>query len=108
MNRLANALAFAAVVIAAMVMDSNLPQRLASSPLVARVVRSVRCDRPARLVTPEGPAAIEQANLERAMERMQAAQARLAGADMKRLEVRLQTAPGAPAVSDCKVTKLEQ
>ncbi|HVP44378.1 MAG TPA: hypothetical protein VMS96_13170 [Terriglobales bacterium] len=40
MRQLLNALAFAAVVIAVFVMESNLPGKVASSPLVARVARA--------------------------------------------------------------------
>ncbi len=93
MKPLLNALAFAAVVIAGFVMDSNLPQRVVSSPLMARVVSYVRCERPARVVLPDAlPEHIEQAKLERAMERMQMAQQRLARVDMQRMEVRVRAA----------------
>ncbi len=88
MNRLLNALAFAAVVIAAFVIESDLPQRVASSPLMAGVVSRVRCQRPARLVAPEGlPSGVEQASLERAMERMQVVQQRLQQVEMRRAAV---------------------
>lgn len=108
MNRLLNAFAFAAVVIAAFVMDSDLPQRIASSPLLARVESRVRCDRPAQ-VLPDGlPPQVEQAKLERAMERMQVAQARLTKVDMKRMEARMQQAERAAAIRDCKVIQIDQ
>ncbi len=115
MNRLLNALAFAAVVVAAFVMDSNLPQRVASSQLLARVVGVVRGDSlPA--VTPNGlPPQIEQATLdlatqfdqvrlERAMQRMQAAQQRPVRIDMKRM----QKAQKMAELKSCKVVKLDQ
>ena len=109
MNRLVNALAFAAVVIAAFIMDSNLPQKVASSPLVARVVNTVRCERPASVVVPEGlPPQLQQARMGRAMERMQAAQERLAQVDMRRAEASVRTAERAAGLRDCKVVKIDQ
>lgn len=109
MNRLLNALAFAAVVIAAFVMDSNLPQRLASSPLAARVAHSIRGnDLPAVGALDGLPPQIDQAKLERAMEQMQAAQERMARVDMKRVEMRMRTAQRAVALSNCKVIKIDQ
>ena len=108
MKPLLNALAFAAVVIAAFVMDSNLPQRVASSPLMGRAVEAVRGDTlPA--VAPEGlPAQIDEAKLERAMARMQASQERIVRVDMKRVEARIQRAQQAAAIRNCKVLRLDQ
>jgi uncharacterized protein YqgV (UPF0045/DUF77 family) len=109
MNRLVNALAFAAVVIAAFVMDSNLPQRLASCPRVARVVQAVRGhDLPAVGSLDGLPPHFDQARLDRAMERMQAAQERMARVDMRRVEMRVQAAQRAVALSNCKVIKIDQ
>ncbi len=108
MKPLLNALAFAAVVIAAFVMDSNLPQRAASSPLMARVVQAVRGEQlPA--VLPDGlPPQIDQARLEQSMARMRAAQERLARVDMKRLEVRMQAIQRRAGTRDCKVIRIDQ
>ncbi len=108
MKPLLNALAFATVVIAAFAMDSNLPQRIASSPLVAQAVSRVRCERPARVMSPDALPQIEQAKLERAMERMQVAQGRLARVDRKRMEVRIQGAQHAASLTNCKVIKIDQ
>ena len=109
MTRLLHALAFAAVVIAAFVMDSNLPQKLASSPLAARVAHSLRGD-DLPVVGPLAglPPQIDQARLERAMERAQAAQERIAQVDMRHVETRVRTAERAVALSTCKVVKIDQ
>ncbi len=110
MRRLLNALAFAAVVIAAFVMDSNLPvQRLASNPVVARIAGRLRGNElPAVQPLPGLPPQIEQAKLERAMERMQAAQERLVRVDTQRMEARMRAAQHAAALTNCKVTKIDQ
>jgi hypothetical protein len=106
MNRLLNALAFAAVVIAAFVMDSNLPQRLASNHVVARVVCRLRGNALPPVVALDGlPPQFDQARLDRAMQRMQMAQERLAQVDMRRVETQIRTAT---ALSKCKVVKIEQ
>lgn len=109
MNRLLNALAFAVVVIAAFVIDSNLPQRLASNPSLARAVQSVRGDELPAVASLDGlPPQFNQAKLERAMERMQAAQERMARVDMTRIEERLQTAQQAAGIKTCQVIKIDQ
>ncbi len=110
MKPLLNALAFAAIVIAAFVMDSNLPvQRLATNPTVARIAQTLRPEAPA-VVAPELPIPpqIDQAKLDRALERMQVAQQRLERVDMERMEARMQAAQRAIVLSKCKVTKVEQ
>src|SRR5579864_7776433 len=105
MKQLCNALAFAAVVIAAFVLDSNLPQRVVSSPLAARVVHSLRGDQlpvvaslgelpevVSRDVVPPMAPDFDQAKLDRAMQRLEMAQQRLARVDMRRVETRLRMA----------------
>jgi len=105
MNRLANALAFAVVVIAAFVMDarSSCPQ-LVPTRLMSRVVHTLRStDIPAVVATE--PPAIDRVELDRVMERAQTAQHELARAEMRRVESRVRARAGA---SGCNVVRLDQ
>ena len=121
MKQLCNALAFAAVVIAAFVMDSNLPQRVVSSPLTARVVHVFRGEQlpvVASLgelpeaqspdIMPPMPPDFDQAKLDRAVARMQSAQQVLSRVEMRRMEAQVRRAQQRLAVKTCKVVKLDQ
>ena len=118
MNRLLNALAFAAVVIAAFVMDSNLPQRLTSCPTVARMLATVGShelpavkplgDLPVLASLEVAPPQIDQVQMQRAMVRLHTAQERMARINMKRVETQVRMAQRTAALSNCKLVKIEQ
>ena len=117
MKPLLNALAFAAIVIAAVAMDSNLPQRVASSPLLARVEQHVE-----QHLRPEAPqavgienmqpgfvAGINQAEMDRAMQRAEAARQRLDRINLRQVEMRVRLAQRpAAALNNCKVIRIDQ
>jgi len=111
MNRLLNALAFAVVVIAFFVTNSHLPQRLASSPLAAHLAHSLRGSEPAVMASldavPPLPPQIDEARMERIMERAQRAQQQLARIEMKGVaeRVRVQVERGS---GNCKVVRIDQ
>ncbi len=107
MNRLANALAFAAVVIAAFVMDSDLPRKVMSNPLAARMAQTLRSGSLPAAGSLAGLPQVDGGELQRVLERTQAARQRMMQAEMRRVaervQVQVQRGPGA-----CKVVRLEQ
>lgn len=109
-NRLLNALAFAAIVMAVFVSNSKLPKKLASSPVMAQVVQHFRGDQPPVLASVDGipPAPqFDEARLERVIERAQRAQVLVAGVEsrraLERARVQVERASG-----KCKVVRLDQ
>ncbi len=107
MNRLANALAFAAVVIAAFIMDSNLPRKVASSPLVARMAQTLRGGSLPAAGSLAGLPQVDSDELQRVLVRTQTARQRMVQAEMRRVaervKVQVQRGPGA-----CKLVRIEQ
>jgi len=106
MNRLANALAFAVVVITAFVMESNLPRKVASSPLVARVVHQFRGESLPVMGSLEGLPRVDGAELDRVLAESQAARQVLVRAEMQRAAERVRVKVERSA--SCKVVKIDQ
>lgn len=108
MNRLINALAFAAIVIALFVSNSHLPQKLASSRLAGQLVQHFRGNDLPVLASLDGlPPVPPRIELERAVSQAQRAQVILQRVEMRRAmaraRVKVERASGA-----CKVVRLDQ